>query len=266
MLTIGPAIRGGREKGSGLGFLLAAVALAFAAGADVPANAQTVSATSRQPVLSSSPPARKPLPSPSPAVRQSGSTVSLPPGFVHSPIREPVTAAACPNEARKPYFVEFRARTAASYGHSFLFFGRLAGPGKFGKFEVTGLHPRGESSATYVTGMMVPVPSETGPSDGDLDEQYLIARYCVVLGEDEYHKMVAYIRKLQASSPIWHATTKNCNGFIGDIARSIGLKAPTSHMLYPEVYVNQMREMNSGGSGFATSLIPYEQWGIQKNR
>jgi hypothetical protein len=179
-------------------------------------------------------------------------------------IKEPVTAAACKPEAGKPYFVEFRSRTAASYGHSFLFHGRLGAPGKFGKFDVAGLHPRGDDPAVYMQGHVMPVPAETGASEGDLDEQYLTARYCVVLGEAEYLRVAAYIRKLQATTKEWHAPTKNCNSFLGDVAEYMRLKTPPTPFLYPESYVNMLRDLNGSALSSFMPSIPYEQWGFPK--
>ena len=182
--------------------------------------------------------------------------------------REPVTAAACKPEPGKPYFVEFRSRTAASYGHSFLFHGKLGTGGKFGKFEVAGLHPRGDDPAVYMQGHVMPVPAETGASFGDLDEQYLTARFCVVLTEAEYQRAAAYIRRLQATKKEWHAPTNNCNGFIGDVAEYMGLKTPPSAFLYPEAYVSMIGDLNrKSSSPIAASFslpIPYEQWGLQR--
>jgi hypothetical protein len=155
-----------------------------------------------------------------------------------------VTATGCTPEKGKPYFVEFRSRTAVSYGHTFLFFGKLGNGNRFGKFEVAGLHPKGDDPGVYMQGHAVPVPSETGASDGDLDEQYLTARYCVVLTEAEYKKVVTFIRELQAKSTTWHAPTKNCNTFAGEVAQSIGLKAPVGGILLPEHYVSMLRTMN----------------------
>jgi hypothetical protein len=167
--------------------------------------------------------------------------------------KQPVTATACKPEPGKTHFVEFRSRTAASYGHSFAFFGKLGAPGKFGKFEVAGLHPKGDDPAVYMQGHVVPVPSETGASYGDLDEQFMTARYCVVLTEAEYRKLAGFIRGLQARSTEWHAPTKNCNGFIGEIAQSIGLIAPPTHILLPEHYVTVMRDLNGGKTSLAST-------------
>ena len=49
--------------------------------------------------------------------------------------------------------------------------------------EVAGLHPASKSAVPYVLGHFLPVPSETGWSDGDLQEQYRSASWRVTLNE-----------------------------------------------------------------------------------
>jgi hypothetical protein len=111
--------------------------------------------------------------------------------------------------------------------------------------NVAGLHPKGDSSITYIVGHLLPVDSETGASDGDLEEQYTTARYRVWLTASEYRAVVRHIRELQASSPAWHAATFNCNAFVGIIAHFVGLTSPPT-WLFPEDFVNSMRRMNEG--------------------
>ncbi|WP_244485680.1 hypothetical protein [Bradyrhizobium tropiciagri] len=152
-------------------------------------------------------------------------------------------AAAKPvrrSSAKGPYYVDFRARTAASYGHAFVWYGKTSEK----QVEVAGLHPAGDV-LPYVLGHLTWVPSETGASYGDLDEQYLTASYRVYLSEADAKKVFAYIKHLQATSPVWNAETTNCTAFIGRIANFMGLKAPF-HLLKPEEYVNQLRELNGG--------------------
>src|SRR6266487_1142207 len=157
-------------------------------------------------------------------------------------------AAATPTSAkpqtatRGVYYVDFRARTAASYGHAFVWYGRADQK----QIEVAGLHPASESVIPYILGHVIPVPSETGKSYGDLDDDYLTASYRVYMTEAEAQRVFAYIKRLQATSPLWNAATYNCVAFIQDIARYMGLKVPVNHLLYPEDWVNRLRELNGG--------------------
>jgi hypothetical protein len=89
------------------------------------------------------------------------------------------------------------------------------------------------------------VPSETGASYGDLDPQYLTASYRVYLNEADAKTVFAYIKKLQATSPLWNAESSNCTSFIGSIADFMGLKVPF-RWKRPEDYVNALKAMNSG--------------------
>jgi hypothetical protein len=143
------------------------------------------------------------------------------------------------------YFIEFRSRYALSYGHSYVIFGRLDKAGAMINPEVAGLAPAGASTAPYVLGHFVPVPAETGASDGDLEEEYRSASWRVLLTEAEYRKTVAYIRQLQAKSRVWQASVYNCNAFVADIARSMGYKSP-GIWLRPQQFITKLRQMNGG--------------------
>ena len=142
--------------------------------------------------------------------------------------------------ATGPYYVDFRARTAASWGHAFVWFGKTSER----EVEVAGLTPAGDTLA-YMAGYLMWVPSETGASYGDLDPQYLTANYRVYLNEPDAKRVFAYIKKLQASSPVWNAEISNCTSFIGDIANFMGLKVP-HRWQRPEEYVSSLKAMNGG--------------------
>jgi hypothetical protein len=145
------------------------------------------------------------------------------------------------------YFIDFRARTAASYGHAFLWFGRLNEHGKVGLIEVAGLHPASDSPVPYILGHLIPVPAETGKSYGDLDEQYLTANYRVYLKEADAKRVFAYIKHKQETSPLWLAGLYNCTAFLADIAGYMGLRTPmTATWMYPEDFINNLRDLNGG--------------------
>jgi hypothetical protein len=152
----------------------------------------------------------------------------------------PLSTRKLAGAAKGPYYVDFRARTAASWGHAFVWYGKTSER----KVEVAGLTPAGDTAA-YVLGYVTWVPSETGASYGDLDPDYLTANYPVYLSEPDAKKVFAYIKKLQANSPVWSAQVSNCTAFIGDIANFMGLKTPV-RWLRPENYVNKLKEMNGG--------------------
>src|SRR5262245_15059623 len=81
----------------------------------------------------------------------------------------PVHTAAAPAAEvvhSKPYYVEFRSRSAQSYGHTFSIHGRLSGNGQIATKTVVGLHPATESAVPWMIGHLILVPSETGASDG----------------------------------------------------------------------------------------------------
>ncbi len=145
------------------------------------------------------------------------------------------------------YFVDFRARTAASYGHAFLWYGRLNAQGKVGLIEVAGLHPASDSPVPYILGHIFPVPAETGKSYGDLDDQYLTANYRVYLSEADAKQVFAYIRHKQETSPLWMASLYNCTAFLADIAAYMGLRTPPgATWMYPEDFINNLRDLNGG--------------------
>jgi hypothetical protein len=146
------------------------------------------------------------------------------------------------------YFIEFRSRYALSYGHTFLVHGRLGEKGKVGELSaknVAGFHPAGDGPELWSVGHLVPVPAETGPSDGDLEEEYVSARYRVYLTPEEYQKVAAHIKKKQAAGALWHAALYNCNMWVGEVAQFIGLEAP-EHLLRPANYINEMARLNAG--------------------
>ena len=169
-----------------------------------------------------------------------GAKVAVAASSATPPVAEKKPAAQLGARTKGPYYVDFRARTAASYGHAFVWFGKTSEK----QVEVAGLHPAGDE-LPYILGHLIWVPAETGASYGDLDVQYLTASYRVYLSEADAKKVFAHIKHLQATSVVWNAETTNCTSFIGRIAAFMGLRVP-SHLMKPEAYVNELKELNGG--------------------
>lgn len=152
-----------------------------------------------------------------------------------------------PSREKAQYFVEFRSRYALSYGHTFLVHGRLNARGEIGPVtadQVAGLHPAGEGPQLWSVGHVVPVPAETGPSDGDLEDQYISNRFRVLLDEAQYRRVLAYIKRKQRTATMWHAVLYNCNRWVGEVAQFMGMDAPDNTLLYPADYISSLRSLN----------------------
>ena len=165
----------------------------------------------------------------------------------------PVTATQPVRTGGGGYFIEFRSRYAWDYGHTYLVFGRVGE--RITKANVAGLSPVGDDATAWVIGHYVPVPAETGATDGDIEEKYVSARFRVTMSKPDFDRTLAYIRHLQATSHTWSAELYNCNAFVGDVARFMGLKVPSSTLIYPRVYVNNLRKINSGHPEAAEQLV-----------
>jgi len=153
----------------------------------------------------------------------------------------------------RPYFVEFRARSAASYGHMYVLYGQVNGHGEIIKSDIAGLHPAGDANdcencslLAWTLGHLLFVPSETGASDGDLEEKYVTARYRVMVDAATYKKVSAYIKQKKADKPMWHALMNSCVTFGNAIAENMGLKTPSSTFMEPKDYVESLRDLNGG--------------------
>lgn len=102
------------------------------------------------------------------------------PRYVSDGVRGPASTTLSQNVENR-YLLEFRSRYALSYGHSFVNFGRLDKNGRMVNLEVAGLAPATSSTTPYVVGHFLPVPAETGESDGDLDDALPIGELaCIV--------------------------------------------------------------------------------------
>jgi hypothetical protein len=152
-----------------------------------------------------------------------------------------------------PYYIEFRARYAWDYGHTYIVHGRVGEAPS--KASVAGLSPVGDDPTAWVLGHYVPVPAETGWTDGDLEDKYVTARYRVLMSKDQYDRTMAFVRDLQSRSHTWSAELYNCNAFVADIAKEMGLKIPSSTLIYPKIFVTHMRLMNTGHPNADETLV-----------
>jgi hypothetical protein len=157
------------------------------------------------------------------------------------------------------FFVEFRARNAASYGHMYVMYGEANARHEVIRSQIAGFFPAGDSRNcencsvyNWTIGHILPVPSEIGASDGDLEEQYVLARYRVWIDEAQYKRLVAYIKHRKATKGPWNAFLNNCVTFGRDVAVFLNLNVPPllaispSIVMYPQTVVEMLRDANGG--------------------
>jgi hypothetical protein len=154
------------------------------------------------------------------------------------------------------YFAELRARNAESYGHMYVMYGEVNEREEIIRSEVAGFYPAGDeqhclncSVTNWTVGHVVPVPSQIGASDGDLEEQYVTGRFRVWLDAAQYKSLVAYIKERKAHKGPWNAFFNNCVTFGRDVAVFLNLDVPLvlrapSVVLYPVTVVKMLREAN----------------------
>ena len=140
-------------------------------------------------------------------------------------------AAAAPSApAPKPvatasgYYIEFRAGSIGTYGHSYVVYGANGG-----KPNYADLHPMG-GYAGMAAGHLVPVPANA-VWNPDVLKLPIASRYRVALTGEQYRKLLVAVKQVKASSPVWNAVLNNCNHFIGQLAMAVGLKVPTSFQI-----------------------------------
>ncbi len=160
---------------------------------------------------------------------------------------------------KKPYFIEFRARNALTYGHTFVVFGVLDKNGNVptdkngvlvpGLVEIAGLHPDSDEPAQFTLGHVVPVPALTGPSDGDTEAAYVLAKYRIDLTPEEFDYVVKKVRERKAKSKAWFAPVYACVQFTNALAKDLGMKTPAK-LLLPKGFTNYLKAKNG------TSLPP----------
>jgi hypothetical protein len=156
-----------------------------------------------------------------------------------------------PANPAERFFVEFRSRAALSFGHVFVVYGEVNARQEVIRSQIAGFVPSGDtrdcencSAYNWMIGYFVPVPGEIATSDGDLEEQYVTARFRVWVTEDKYNEVVAYINQRKASTRLWHALWHNCGGFVRDVAEVLGLHLPIPIWMYPQDLVIAIREAN----------------------
>jgi len=139
------------------------------------------------------------------------------------------------------YFVDFRARRGALFGHTFIVYGHLGAKGDLQGVEYAGNYPA-DGNLGLVVGSVVPVCTTIGPVQDDLKAPATII-YRRKLTRAQFVQLKAGVRHIRATQHYWHLMFFNCNDLAVEMTKRVGLRSP-SPWLIPHAYVAALREMN----------------------
>lgn len=140
-----------------------------------------------------------------------------------------------------PYYVEFRVAVDGVYGHSYIAYGQLNALGQPATVTYADIHPTG-SIPSMVLGHFIPMEAATTPEKDTLGFK-IASRFRRPLTASEYHRLNSIIARIRAARHAWSVLAYNCNDFVADVARGIGMQAPTT-LLPCYDFIPKLQAMN----------------------
>ena len=151
-------------------------------------------------------------------------------------------AQSAPQQGR-PYYIEYRGRTGGVLGHAYITYGRLDGRGRPAETRYAGFYPRDEYEEALMTfGPLVAAPAYVGVDKKDRVTPPS-AVYRRNLTAREYAHLQFVLRQMRMSKLTWHLAFHNCNDFVGEVAKEMGLVIPPAWGP-PDLYINGLRALN----------------------
>jgi hypothetical protein len=164
--------------------------------------------------------------------------------FFAGPTRAATGAVAQtqPTEADEyPYYVEFRVAVDGVYGHSYIAYGRLDRLGRPATAAYADIHPTGDFPS-MVLGHFFSMEAATIPEKDTMG--YKIAnRFRRPLTAAEYRRLTSVIVRIRAVHHSWSVLAYNCNDFVADVARGMGMQTPTTLSL-PYDFIPRLQAIN----------------------
>jgi hypothetical protein len=171
------------------------------------------------------------------AAGYAGDSAALPVQASHSDAAPAVRA----DDEPCAFYIEFRVAQNGVYGHSYIAYGRLNGKGWPVTVEYADVHPVG-GFTNMVLGHFFPIPAETQPEEETLRRNVTTA-YRRTLGAQDYEKLTAAVASARAACRWWNVFAYNCNDFVAEVARAIGLRTPRT-IARPYEFIPALRELN----------------------
>ena len=156
--------------------------------------------------------------------------------------RPPRISAVAPEATS--FYIDIRAREeAGGFGHSNLALGTVNQSGHEQQTVLVGFVPRSADDDRW-SRFAIPVTGSVGVTRSDFVQQPA-ARFRVTISKTNYFRAVNKIYSLRSTWKTYDLLVHNCNGFVGQIANSVGLRTPMMTAQLPIRYVAELRGLNS---------------------
>jgi len=159
--------------------------------------------------------------------------------FATAPLAAGQTPATQANEY--PYYVEFRVAVDGVYGHSYIAYGRLNALGRPATATYADIHPTGDFPS-MVLGHFFLMEASTSPEKYTLGYK-IASRFRRPLTAAEFNRLSSVIARIRAGRHTWSVLAYNCNDFVADVARGMGMQTPTTLSL-PYEFIPTLQAMN----------------------
>ena len=139
------------------------------------------------------------------------------------------------------HYVEFRVAVNGTYGHSYIAYGRLNALGQPATAAYADIHPTGDLPS-MVLGHFIPVDATTTPEKDTLGRE-IASRFQRPLTAVQYQRLGVIVAHARATGHARSILGYNCNDFVADVARGIGMQTPTTLSL-PYDFIPTLKAMN----------------------
>lgn len=140
-----------------------------------------------------------------------------------------------------PYYIEFRVAVDGVYGHSYIAYGRVDSLGRPMTVAFADIHPTGDLPSMLL-GHFLPMEAATIPEKDTLHYE-IASRFREPLTTAEYGKLQSVIARIRAVRHSWSVLAYNCNDFVADVARGMGMQSPTT-LLLPYDFIPRLQVIN----------------------
>ena len=145
-----------------------------------------------------------------------------------------------------PYYMEMRLRHTPMLpvGHVYIAYGDLSADGEPLNEKLIMLAPIGGYVGAGIAGT-IPMPGLLSPHPQDCTVTPE-AGYRVSLSAQNYERLLTAIYEAKQSTPSYHLLAYNCNHFMSDIAKSVGILPPANIYKPSLIYFYEMVDRNEG--------------------